>query len=221
MSGQTTTETVAAPSPASAPAPAPAPATASAPAPSPVPAPAPSDAPSPAPAPATASAPAPTPATSTAPAPAPSGAPEKYEFKPTEGITLSDTVIGKYSEIAKELNLSQDNAQKILSEVSPLIAQQQADIFKSTVEGWRTQAQADKDIGGDKLTENLGLAKRAMDTYFSADFTKLLNDSGLGNHPEMIRGLMKIGKLVSQDSFVSAGSGAKSERSAADVLYGK
>ncbi len=130
-------------------------------------------------------------------------------------------MIAGYSEVAKELNLSQENAQKLLDKVAPLVAQQQNDIYKTTVEGWKTQTQADKEIGGEKLPENLGLAKRAMDTYFSPDFVKLLDQSGLGNHPEMIRGLMKVGKTVSQDQFVAGGGGGSNEgKSAAEVLYG-
>ncbi len=156
------------------------------------------------------------------PSDAPPGAPEKYEFKPTEGITLNENVLAKYGEVAKALNLPQDAAQRIVSEVAPAIAQQQADAFKATVEGWKEQALADKEIGGEKLAENLGLAKKGMDAYFSADFVKLLNESGLGNHPEMIRGMMKLGKTVSQDRFVPGGSGSPNTgKSAADILYGK
>lgn len=215
-SAQTTTDSAAAPAPA---APAPAPAPAAAPAPSPAPASSPAAAPASAPAPA--AAPAPAPAADSKPADAPPGAPEKYEFQKTEGIALDEKVLAKYSEVAKSLNMPQDAAQKLLSEVAPAIAQQQADAFKATVEGWKTQTTADKEIGGEKLSENLGLAKRAMDAYFSADFVKLLNDSGLGNHPEMIRGLMKAGRLVSQDRFVAGGSGSSNQgKSAADILYG-
>ena len=213
-SGQPTTEPAAAPT-----APAPAAAAAPAAAPAPSPAPAPSDPPAPAAAPAAAPAPA---AAAPAPSNAPPGAPEKYEFQPTEGITLNENVLAKYGEVAKALNLPQDAAQRIVSEVAPAIAQQQADAFKATVEGWKEQALADKEIGGEKLAENLGLAKKGMDAYFSADFVKLLNESGLGNHPEMIRGMMKLGKTVSQDRFVPGGSGSPNTgKSAADILYGK
>lgn len=199
-SGQATTDaatapTAAAPTAAAAPAAAPAPA-----------------------APAEAAAPA---ASAPAEPSTPAGAPEKYEFKPTEGINLSDAVIGKYSEIARELNLTQDNAQKVITEIAPLIAKQQADTFKATVEGWEAQAKADKEIGGEKLAENLALAKRGLEAHFSGEFVKWLNESGLGNHPEMIRGFMKIGKSVSQDTFVHSGSGATTPMgNAADKLYG-
>jgi len=160
-------------------------------------------------------------ATETSAEPAkPAGAPEKYEFKPTEGIKFNDVVIGKYSEIAKELNLTQEGAAKMLSEVAPLIAQQQADAFKATREAWVEAAKGDKEIGGEKLTENLSLAAKGRDAYFTSEFVKLLNETGLGDHPEMIRGFAKIGKSVSNDRFVSGGSGATPHQTAADKLYG-
>lgn len=215
-SAQPATDSAAAPAPA---APAPAPAPAAAPAPSPAPASSPAAAP--APAPAAAAAPAPAPAADSKSADAPPGAPEKYEFQKADGITLDDKVLAKYGEVAKSLNMPQDAAQKLLSEVAPAIAQQQQEAYKATLEAWKTQTTADKEIGGEKLSENLGLAKRAMDAYFSPDFVKMLNDSGLGNHPEMIRGLMKVGRLVSQDRFVAGGSGSSNQgKSAADILYG-
>lgn len=163
-----------------------------------------------------------TPAATTSTEPStPTGAPEKYEFKPTEGIKFNDVVIGKFSEVAKELNLTQDGAQKVLTEVAPLIAKQQVEAFKATVEGWETASKADKEIGGEKYAENLALARKGIDAHFSADFIKLLNDTGLGNHPEMIRGMMKIGRTVSQDKFVPGGTGSQTPMgSAADKLYG-
>ncbi len=58
-------------------------------------------------------------------APKEPGAPGQYEFKPVEGVQLSDEVLGRFSEVARELNLSQDAAQKMLDQVAPAIARQQ------------------------------------------------------------------------------------------------
>lgn len=208
-SGQATTDaaTTAATAAATSPPPPPAAAAAAAPA---------TTSPPPPPAAAAATSPPPPPA-----AAAPAGAPEKYEFAQVEGINLGDGVLGKFGEVAKALNLTQESAQKVLSEVGPAIAKQQADAMKATVEGWQTAAKADKEIGGEQFDANLALAKKGVDAYFSKDFVAWLNQSGLGNHPEMIRGFMKVGKLVSEDRFAPGGSGAQQgEKSAAERLYG-
>lgn len=43
----------------------------------------------------------------------PEGAPEKYEFVEPEGAKFDSAVLDTFSEVAKELNLSQENAQKV------------------------------------------------------------------------------------------------------------
>lgn len=214
----------AAATPASAPAPAPA---AASPAPAPVastPS-APVAAPTPA---ATPAAPAAAPAVATpAAAPAPAGAPEKYEFKAPEGASaFDDTVLATYSDAARELNLTQEGAQALLAKVGPVIqAQQMAKLteFYADIGGmpdtWADQMKADKELGGDKLDANLAIAKKAMDLGGPA-FVTMLNKTGLGNHPELIRTFHRIGKSLSEDKFVPNGGGAGTQLTAAQKLYG-
>lgn len=139
---------------------------------------------------------------------APEGAPEKYEFEGPEGSALDDQVIGKFSEVAKELNLSQDAAQKILSSVAPVIQARQAEAIQEARNAWLSDAKADQEFGGEKLAENLSVAKKALDAFGTPELRSLLNETGLGNHPEMIRVLFRAGKAISEDRFVPAqGSG--------------
>jgi len=49
----------------------------------------------------------------------------------------------------------------------------------------------------------------------------LLNQTGMGNHPEMIRVFHRISKAVSEDSFVPGDMKPKEQKkSQADVMYG-
>mgnify|MGYP000700477353 CR=1 FL=1 len=64
------------------------------------------------------------------------------------------------------------------------------------------------------------VAKKALDTFGTPEFRTLLNESGLGNHPEMIRMMFRAGKAISEDKFVPAGSGSpKGAKDAANALY--
>ncbi|MDR3005206.1 MAG: protease [Acidovorax sp.] len=147
------------------------------------------------------------------------GAPESYDFKAGEGMTYDTAVIDAYAEVAKELNLSQDNAQKVLDKMAPVIAARQSEQLAALHTDWANSSKADKEFGGEKLSENLGTAKKAMDAFATPELRTLLNDSGLGNHPEVIRMFYRAGKVISEDGFV-AGRGAPT-KSAADVLYDK
>lgn len=135
----------------------------------------------------------------------PEGAPEKYEFNGAD--EMDPEVLGQFSEVAKELNLSQDAAQKILDKMGPALAERQSQQLQTLRTEWADAAKVDKEFGGDKLDENLAVAKRALDAFGSDELRNLLNESGLGNHPEVIRLLYRAGKATGEDTFVRGGKG--------------
>lgn len=154
----------------------------------------------------------------------PQGAPDKYEFKAPEGAAaFDDHVIEQFSEVARELNLPQDAAQKVLDKMGPAIQARQAETIQAARTMWADSAKTDKEFGGEKLTENLAVAKKALDQFGSPELRTLLNESGLGNHPEMIRVLYRAGKAISEDRFVGSGRGGKtaptSQNDFAKALY--
>lgn len=140
------------------------------------------------------------------------GAPEKYEFIAPEGKEFDAEVIGQFSDIAKELNLTQEAAQKLVETMGPKIAERQMAQVEMVRNEWAQQAQSDKEFGGDKLQENLAVAKKALDSFGTPELRALLNESGLGNNPEVIRFMFRAGKAISEDTFVgnSVGAGNKS-----------
>lgn len=133
------------------------------------------------------------------------GAPEQYEFKAPENVTYDEAVITQFSEVAKELNLTQDAAQKLLDKMGPAISQRQNEQIEAIRASWGDAAKADKEYGGEKLPENLALAKKALDEFGSPELRTLLNDSGMGNHPEIIRVFYRAGKAISEDRFIAGG----------------
>jgi hypothetical protein len=157
---------------------------------------------------------------------APKGAPEKYEFKAPEGRNFDNEVITSFSDIAKELNLSQESAQKILDKVGAKAAERQAQNLEAIRQEWAQTSQADKEFGGDNIQSNLAVAKKALDTFGTPELRSLLNESGLGNHPELIRFFYRAGKAISEDQYVvTNGSSAANKpavrdfASAAATLY--
>jgi hypothetical protein len=131
------------------------------------------------------------------------GPPEEYQFETPEGAELDEAVTEAYSEAAREAGLSQEAAQAMLDQVAPVMAQRTAERLETARNEWAEAAQTDKEFGGDKLQENLGVAKKAMDAFGTPELQDLLNESGLGNHPELIRAFYRAGKAVSEDQFVN------------------
>lgn len=145
----------------------------------------------------------------------PQGAPDKYEFKATEGEAFDAEVIKAYSEVAKELNLTQDAAQKVLDKVAPVISRQQQAGIEAVRKGWRESTAADKEFGGDRLEANLAIAKKAIDKFGTPELRALLDNTDLGSHPEVVRLMYRVGKAISEDSKVVAG-GSGGARGAQD-----
>lgn len=145
-------------------------------------------------------------------------APEKYEFSAPEGQELDANALAVFEPIAKELGLSQEQAQKLV-DIYPQIQQQQAEAWSKQVADWGEQVKADKEIGGDKFNASVGAAQRALDQFGNTELREYLNASGLGNHPALVRFCAKVGKAMAEDTFVVPNQGG--QRSAADVLYGK
>ncbi|HHE6469272.1 TPA: peptidase [Providencia rettgeri] len=148
-----------------------------------------------------------------------SAAPEKYEFTAGEGQELDKEAVAAFEPIARELGLSNEQAQKIVdvygSTIMPQIAKQQEAAWQKQVTEWAETVKADKELGS---VESIGNAQKAMDQFGTPELKQYLNDSGLGNHPELFRIFSKIGKAMSEDGFVSGSS--ENARSAADVLFG-
>lgn len=128
--------------------------------------------------------------------------PESYELKMPDGVQLDSAAAEEFTAIAKELKLDQAAAQK-LADIGAKMATRQAEAHAQLVETWTEQVKADKEIGGDKLDENLGIARKAIDTFGSPELKALLNSTGMGNHPEVVKLAFKVGKAISEDRFVT------------------
>lgn len=148
----------------------------------------------------------------------PEGAPETYEFKAPEGIEFDPEVIAPYTEVAKELGLTQEAAQTILEKMAPVMQSRQEAVLAATAETWKDLTTNDKEFGGEKLAENLAVAKRALDTFGTPELSKLLAQSRLGNHPEVIRMFYRAGKTISEDTAVMGGN-VSAPRNAGEIVY--
>ena len=160
---------------------------------------------------------------------APQGAPETYEFNTKitdESSELAPEVVTAFGEVAKDLDLPQDAAQKVLDKMAPVIQAKQAKVLEQVKTDWANDSQADKEFGGENLAENLNVAKQALDAFGSDSLKSLLHETGFGNHPEIIRFMYKAGKAISEDSYVGNSEGAMSQgadpkdfNSIANALY--
>lgn len=154
-------------------------------------------------------------------------APEKYApFKLPEGQEVDTALLDEFTPTLKELKLDQEAAQKVINFAPRLV---QATVEKTTAAilqqvgladhaKWAAQVQNDKELGGEKFAENVAVAAKAAQTFASPALLAVLKQTGLGNHPEMVRLFHSIGKQISEDGFVPGGR-SQAPKSLEERLY--
>ncbi len=166
-------------------------------------------------------------------------APEKYaDFKMPDGIAMDAKAVEAFSPILRELNLNQDQAQKLVDVYAKNIADASTAYFEQLKDDkfaleqvgqtlghqrstWSAALKADAEIGGKDFDKNLQRAQRAIARFGSPALKQLLNVTGLGNHPEFVRFALKAGHMVQEDgTALGAPTGASGKKSTADVFYG-
>lgn len=153
------------------------------------------------------------------------GAPEKHEdFKMPEGTELDAEVGAAFQGVAKELNLSQEQAQGFLDKMAPVLQKRSADRIAAISNEWMEQSKADKEFGGQKLMQSLSDIARLRDTFarnadgsIDADIQEFLS-SPMGNHPGALRLLSRIGRAFGEAKYPGGGS-AEDGRYTAEQFY--
>jgi hypothetical protein len=150
------------------------------------------------------------------------GVPEEgYEaFTLPDNVPVDETKQTKFNDLAKEIGLSQAGAQKLVDYYAADM-QEAVDGHMKTLDSYTAAAQADPEIGGDKFDETIKLGSEAVKAYGTPEFRKLLSETGMGKHPEMLRTFRKIG-VDMQEAQSHSGSEVVSDTkpTRADALYG-
>lgn len=142
--------------------------------------------------------------------------PEKYDLKIPEGSVVDARFVEKIAAVAKAQGLSNEQAQALLNQQS----QEIGSYVKEQSDTWKSQALADKEIGGDNLNKNVALASRVISKFGSDSLRAELDKTGYGNHPEVIRLLSKIGAAIGEDHLVMPGSTSSAPKSRVEKYYG-
>lgn len=153
-------------------------------------------------------------------------APETYaDFTMPEGMELDSALLEQASPLFRELGLTQEQAQKLVDfQAQHVQASQQGQLeaFNQLKTDWLDQAKSDKEFGGDKFNENVATARLALTKFGSEGLTKLMNDYGIGNNPEMIRFMVKVGRLMKEDvPDDSGGQNTSPPKDKVGILYPK
>lgn len=148
--------------------------------------------------------------------------PETYaDFTMPEGVELDAAAVEQFAPVFKDLGLTQDQAQKLVDiEASRVQASEagQVEAFNQLIDGWKNESLNDSEFGGDKFEESIGQAQKAIGEFGSPELKKLLDEHGVGNHPAMVRFMVKVGQTLKEDS-PGGGKPTGGKKDRVDVLY--
>jgi len=147
------------------------------------------------------------------------GAPEKYtDFTMPEGMTLDKDMAAKAMELFKGMNLSQEDAQKLVT----LQAESAKALNDAVLQGYQQQVNEWKDssmkLYGAKSQEEFAVAAQAINRFGTPELRSILNETGLGNHPELVKFFVQVGHAIKEDSPAD-GRKVGEKLSDADVFF--
>lgn len=160
--------------------------------------------------------------------PAGETAPVEYDLKLPENSALTKEDLDALSKQAKEQGLTKEQAEARLKTENDVAVrtmtrfqQQQATTVKTEQAKWVDLIKNDSELGGDKYNQTVAEASRAFKATASPELQKIIRDSGLGNHPEYVRQMARIGRMMAEDTVIVGRSGGVSrDKPTAEALYG-
>lgn len=151
--------------------------------------------------------------------------PSEYKLTLSEGSPLTAEHLAEVAEYAKAKGFTPEQAQAMV-EREEQVAKKFETNWKQTqeraaFEEWPAQAKADKEIGGKNFDQSLALSKRALNKYGTPEFVNVLETTGIGNHPEVIRIFKKIGEAMADDTAVlPTNNSSGKQKSVEERFYG-
>ena len=155
------------------------------------------------------------------------GAPEEYaDFTVPEGVVLDAEALAEATPILKEMGATQEQAQKLIdlqlkntADVQEAVLQAQSKAWTDTLSEWKDARETDTEYGKGNYDESIALARKGMRAFGEPALFQALEETGMGNHPELIRAFYRVGKAIGEDG-INFGTGAsEGGKTLADKLF--
>lgn len=143
-------------------------------------------------------------------------APVEYNLKAPEGFDAAG--LPKIAEVAKNWGLTPENAQKLLDQTHAAQIKAKADTEAALAkqkQEWVDAVKADPVIGGEKFDATIARAMKVvgeLDQKIAPGIKQLLESSGYGDHPVVVRLFAYLGEKNREDSFSTPGGAPAGEK---------
>lgn len=133
-----------------------------------------------------------------------------------EDVSFSKEAIDAFVKLAADLHLPPEQAQQLI-DFEARFARQTLQDNAAQQAKWAQETQT---FFGPAWQEEVSLAVRAADTFGGPELRALLEETGLGNHPVIVRTFNEIGKRISEDVSSGGNPSAGADKTFTEALYG-
>lgn len=147
--------------------------------------------------------------------------PEDYVFQFAPETVVDTALIDEFKRFAFEQKMSLENArlmakfyEKHVLGQSKKQNQEQAELLQSM----QKACEEDSEFGGMNFYDNMRYAKAAILRFDDGSLAKILNDTGFGSHPEVVRFMYRVGKALAEKDMPRAKESPE-EKSVAELFY--
>lgn len=147
--------------------------------------------------------------------------PEDYVFQFAPETVVDTALIDEFKRFAFEQKMSLENArlmakfyEKHVLGQSKKQSQEQAEVLQTM----QKACEEDSEFGGMNFYDNMRYAKAAMLRFDDGSLAKILNETGFGSHPEVVRFMYRVGRALAEKDLPKAKERIE-EKSAAELFY--
>jgi hypothetical protein len=129
-----------------------------------------------------------------------------YNFDLGDGEQSPD--VADFKNVAHQLGLTNDQAKTMLGIYNQIsendLAEEQDQFDEMNIE----YLQEIQKEWGDEFSKNSELARRAFQNFASEELMEVMKETGLSNHPEVLKTFSRIGQVLSEDNILPGTRGA-------------
>lgn len=149
---------------------------------------------------------------------------EASALKFPEGSQTNEAITAKFLEITNGAKLPAEAVQQLVdlqANLAKEASEAGSKLWTETQAKWQDEVRADAEIGGQKLEENLSHVAKLIDRV-SGDQAPAVREAfamtGAGNHPALVKFMVKVAKELSEPAPV-AGAPGNVSRDTASLLF--
>lgn len=157
------------------------------------------------------------------------GKPEKYDYSMVElpeDYCYDEKLLNEFNELAGKYNLSQKSANELMSMAVKLTklmgenySKTMAEQNRQKINNYKQLLNTDREIGGANLLKTMSTANLAYSEFADDEVQKILTETGLNCHPQVVKMFYNIGKRMQNDSLYGVNSGAVLKENREDILF--